>query len=443
MTRLLRVPLPETLRAQGVIAWVQRPLRHAVLLLAILVFVVFGFVFMRSEQVSDWQNVYVRAAHRLQIREPIHREGDNYTYPPAMAMLSLPLANLPPLLSLLSWYLVNVAATTVAFVCAWRLAGGPSLVGLARRWQAILLIGAVLAGRFLVAPLESRQFDMVIAALLFAGCYQLWRGRDLTSAAMKGTPLLFAPYLVWRGKVKAACLLLAVAAVLNVLPDLLWPRTGGQWYLADWYVYYLSAVGRSAPGQWFTDPKLNQSLAGLFSRLMRLGLSLPGEHLRMEPVSLLDGGSAILRVLLYGSDFMLLAITAWLFGRPWSSAPTLDASGPGPAPWDKVQTGVESAAVVCLMLLPSPMSSKSHYVVLLLPSLILARLAVERRLRWSIALLVVLVITGPLTAKGLIGKEAGDLTLIWGIPTWFVLFSLLGTWLALEAVHSRPVLDPR
>jgi len=101
-----------------------------------------------------------------------------------------------------------------------------------------------LAERFFVSPLENRQFDMVIAALLFAGCYQLWRGHDLTgaawlgaSAAMKDTPLLFAPYLLWRGKLKAACLLIVVAVFLNLLPDLLWPQTRGHLYLADWYAY--------------------------------------------------------------------------------------------------------------------------------------------------------------------------------------------------------------
>jgi hypothetical protein len=181
------IPLIRTLRAEGVMAWYHWPVRCSVLLFGILFFVVFGFVFLREEQVSDWQNVFVRAAHQLQAREPIHRPGDNYTYPPAMAMLSVPLANLPPLPSLFGWYLVNIMATTVAFICAWRLTGGPSLIGLSGRWWGILGIGVTLAGRFFVSPLDNRQFDMVIAALLFAGCCQLWRGHDLTGGSMAGS----------------------------------------------------------------------------------------------------------------------------------------------------------------------------------------------------------------------------------------------------------------
>jgi hypothetical protein len=436
--------MDEQLRSKNDLAWRLWPLRYSLILLAVLFFVVCGFVFLRSDQVSDWQNVFVRAAKRLQAREPIHRTGDNYTYPPAMAMLSAPLASLPPFPSLFAWYLVNVAAATVALICAWRLAGGPSLIGLAGRWQASFWIGMALAGRFFIAPLENRQFDMVIAALLFAGCYQLWRGRDLTgaawlgaSAAMKCTPLLFAPYLLWRGKLKAVFVLVAVAASLNVLPDLLWPQTSGRLYLADWYVSYLATVGRSAPGNWFSDVLLNQSLAGLFNRFIRLGLPLWGEQLRIARASMPDGALGVLRLFVYGSGLLLLAITAWRFGKPWTAAPTLDAGESGTVPWEKLQTGIESAAVVCLMLLLSPISSKSHYVVLLLPSFILARLAVDCRPPWLMGLLVALLITGPLTAKGLIGKEAGGLALAWGFPTWFVFSSLLGIWGTLGAVRIR------
>jgi len=429
----------------------RRLVRHQVLLLALLFFGVSGFVFLRSGEVSDWQNVFVRAARRLQAGEPLYRPGDNYTYPPAMAMLSVPLANLPASLSLWSWYLVNVGATATTFLCAWRLAGGPALTDLPARWQAMLSIAALLAGRFFVAPLENRQFDMVIAALLLAGGYQLWRGHGLLgaallggSAAMKCTPLLFAPYLIWRGKVKAACVLVAVAAILNLLPDVLWPQPGGGWYLETWYTYYLAEVGRFAPGVWLGGGLGSQSLGGLFNRFMRFASPLSMEPLRGQPLELAQGTLLVVRALVYGMGLLLLAVTAWRFGRPGTAAGTEGASSPGPVSFDRLRIGMESAAVVCLMLLLSPMSSKAHYVVLLLPCLILARLAVERRPPWLVALLVVLAVTGPLTAKGLLGRRLGDLALEWGSPTWFALCSLVGIWAALGAIrpHYAPSLGP-
>jgi hypothetical protein len=101
-----------------------------------------------------------------------------------------------------------------------------------------------------------------------------------------------------------------------------------------------------------------------------------------------------------------------------------------------LKMGAEAAAVVCLMLLLSPMSSKAHYVVVLLPSLFIARAVIERRSRWLSWLLVPLVICGPLTTKGLIGKSLGDLTLFCGLPTWYAILSLVGMWMVLAIVRS-------
>lgn len=78
---------------------------------------------------------------------------------------------------------------------------------------------------------------------------------------------------------------------------------------------------------------------------------------------------------------------------------------------------------------------QAHEPVLLLPAFILARLAVERRPPWLHGILAALLITGPLTAKGLIGRELGSLTLAWGLPTWFALVSLVSIWGALRAVR--------
>lgn len=429
-----------------VLAWYRRAFPYGIAGLGILFFVVFGFVFLRGGQPSGWEDVFVRAARRLQAAEPIYRPGGNFPYPPIVAMLSAPLANLPPWPSLLGWYLVNVAASVVAFVCAWRQAGGPPLGNLDGRWQAVLLIGVILAGRFFVAPLENRSFDMVIAALLLVGCYQLAKGHDLmgatwlgVSTAMKGTPLLFAPYLIWRGKARAAGVLVAVAVILNLLPDLVWPQTGGRLYLADWYAHSLAWLPRSTPGEWYSDVLLNQSLSGLFNRFTRFGLPLSSMQLEVKRVALTEGRLLALKGLIYGTGFLLVVITAWRFGLPGTAAPPQNPAPPGPVPLEGLRTPMESAAILCLMLLLSPMSSKSHFVVLLLPSFILGRLIIEQRSFFLKGLLIALLITGPLTAKGLIGKELGALTLAWGFPTWFIGFSLLGIWWALGTVRRREV----
>jgi len=412
---------------------------HFVLLVGVMFFTGFAFVFMSHPDRGPWQECFVRAALRMQAGEAVHVvERHAYAYPPIMAMLAIPLANLPVTASMFGWYAVNVAAAVVVFVCAWRLAGGPTLVGLSATWGAIFWIGALLSVRFFLSPLECQQFDMIIAGLLFLGCYWIWRGHDFrgaallgASAAMKCTPMLFAPYLVWRGKFRAACLLAAVAVGLNLLPDVLCPQSSGRIYLVDWTRSFLNVVATESPGTWFADLLQNQSLAGLFNRFWRFGLPLAVPDLQVGPLS--PFGKLALQMLVYGTGLTLLAVTAWRFGKPFKAAPTVCRRAETPTSLDRLQTGIEASAVVCLMLLLSPMSSKSHYVVLLLPSLLIARLVVQQRNRWLRGLLVPLVIFGPLTAKGLLGKSLGDLTLAWGLPTWFALLTLVSMWIVLGA----------
>lgn len=101
----------------------------------------------------------------------------------------------------------------------------------------------------------------------------------------------------------------------------------------------LRQVGRSTPGQWLSDVLFNQSLAGLFNRFIRFGLPMSRERLRVEMVSPTEGGSVILRVLVFGSGFLLPAITARWFRQPWTPGATQDATAAGPIPWDRLQIG--------------------------------------------------------------------------------------------------------
>ncbi|OYV86580.1 MAG: hypothetical protein B7Z73_11520 [Planctomycetia bacterium 21-64-5] len=246
--------------------------KHAPLVAAVAFFLAMFWPFMRKGEQGEWRRCFLRAAGRLQAREILHwpDEVNTYAYPPAMAMLAVPLAKLPFRWSLAGWYVVNVAAMMAAITCAWRLTGGPSFTGLRRPWSLVFWLGLLLASRFLTAPLENQQFDVVIAACLLAGCLALARGNDNLAAlwlgvgaAMKCTPFLFVPYLVWRGKVRAAALMVLAAVTINCLPDLIWPRPNGGSYLGDWIGVFLLKAGRSAPGVWDSDLILNQSLAGL------------------------------------------------------------------------------------------------------------------------------------------------------------------------------------
>jgi hypothetical protein len=406
---------------------------YAIAAVGLAIAAYFAVVFLRNPAGSEWYHVYVRAALRMRAGETINVvEPVGYAYPPAMAFCTVPLSWPPLWAGMLGWYLLNMAAAAAVFVFAWRLTGGPPLVGLAGRWLAVFALGAVLCLRFVFAPLEHQQFDMVIAGLLMAGCWALARGRDLragallgAAAAMKLTPLLFAPYLVWRRKFAAAAVMLAVVAALNLLPDLLYPQQSGRLYLQDWRANYLAPAAQQSAGTWFADATQNQSLAGLVGRLSTAG---PADLSTEQGTA--DAGRNS-KLVVYVLAAVLLAITAWRLGRPLRPPVIVPPDAVPPLPAQQLQVGLESAAGVCLMLLLSPMSSKAHFVVMLLPCFLIARLAIVDRLpsvRW---LLIPLAILGPLSTKGFLGKQLGGQALLWSFPAWYVLAALVCVWLGL------------
>lgn len=429
-------------------------LRYSIVIFALFFFIGFGFVFMGRIESGELHQCFVRAAQRLQEGQPLYRfEDQAYVYPPFMAMISIPMAHLPSNAALFIWYLIHVGAALIVFGCAWKLAGGPAISHLNRTWKIIFVLMLILAGRYYLEAFKNQGFDMVIAAFVLFGCYQLWRGHDFragvslaVATAMKCTPLLFAPFLIWRGKPKVAGILIMTALAVNFLPDLFWPQVNGHSYMTDWYAFFLRKAvswtpGQWAPSQWFNSLLFNQSLAGLFNRFMKFGFPFSIAQLtHTSPVEFSVFQSYILRVLVYGSEGLLLILTAWCFGKPWTRILGVDTFSCEPMPLEKLQIGIESSVILCLMLLLSPMSDKSHYGVMILPSIFLSRLFMEHRVFWMNVLMGVLLISS-LSAKDIVGKGLGNLMLAWGIPTWFVLFSMLGLFLGLRQIHCKATVE--
>jgi uncharacterized membrane protein len=89
------------------------------------------------------------------------------------------------------------------------------------------------------------------------------------------------------------------------------------------------------------------------------------------------------------------------------------------------------------MLLLSPMSSKSHFCVWLLPVAFLAeRLLRGRRCVAALALFALAAVAA-LLAKDLLGKRLGNLVLAYGNATWATLLLLLASVAALGA-EAKP-----
>jgi hypothetical protein len=80
------------------------------------------------------------------------------------------------------------------------------------------------------------------------------------------------------------------------------------------------------------------------------------------------------------------------------------------------------------MLLVSPMTSKSHLCVLILPLFLIAREIVRRRSPGWLAFGVALTLLGPLASRDVIGRQLADLSMAWGLPVVFVFLNLAAMW---------------
>jgi hypothetical protein len=119
-------------------------------------------------------------------------------------------------------------------------------------------------------------------------------------------------------------------------------------------------------------------------------------------------------------------------------------------PEDLTRLALEGSIVLMLMLLLSPMSSKAHFGVLILPGFCLARRVIVARdgVLWTIFFLALAL--GMISNKDPLGDKLYSLTLWYGFTTWQTLLLLMGCLLALgrgclsihQALTRAPVIGP-
>jgi hypothetical protein len=352
---------------------------------------------------SEWDQVFIRAARQLIDKGDIYSVPvvtstqpspelfqllHPFTYPPFQALIGIPFAFLPHLLSRIGWFLVQAAALTTLWILSWKIAGGRPLNR--GRWtlreSAICLLGLSAGMRYVQGAFGHQQSDILIDALLVAGCFAWQFRRDFLAAtawgiaaAFKGPPLLLAPYLAWRGRWLAAGWTVVVAVALNLAPDAIHRAPQGIW-LTQWYTRIVKPTSGEI-GAWYVDVTINQSIAGAAHRFFTTGWSFTdGEFNISYDRKILS--PEVLKLLVYALEMALLIASAWAMGRPFRR------------PRDAYAAGLESALVIILMLLLSPMSHKTHFGILMLPGFFVARMAVEYQDRvaaWCMLACVLLI----------------------------------------------------
>ena len=360
------------------------------------------FIFSRQDS-SEWEQVFVRAARQLIDKGDIYATPivtstrpspelfqllHPFTYPPFQAIIAMPFAFLPPLLSRIGWFLVQVAALVTLWQLSWRITGGRRLND--GHWTAseaaICILGLGAGMRYVQGAFGHQQSDILIDGLLVAGCFAWQHRRDFLAAsawglaaAFKGPPLLLAPYLAWRGRWLAAAWTIVLAIALNLLPDAIHRAPNGIW-LTQWYTRIVKPLSGDV-GAWYVDVTINQSIAGAAHRFFTTGWSIANGQLNISYNKKILPPK-VLKLVVYALEFGLLVAAAWAMGRPFRR------------PSDARSAGLESALVMILMLLLSPMSHKTHFGILILPGFFVARMAIEQRDRiaaWCMLACVILI----------------------------------------------------
>jgi len=212
----------------GALGWVTS---HPFTTLTAIALGVMG-IFAVSRRSTEWDEIFLRSAQLLIEGKNIYRDMIGFTYPPFPAWVSIPFAFLPVHLARGLWFILCAGSLVYLMKSSWRLAGGrplePGLGTPAVPGREIVasLIGQVIALQFALNALTHLQADLPIAAMLMAGCAAIGAERFMRgatwiglAAAFKATPLLFAPYLLWRRQWRAAAWLVIVSIGVNLLPN--------------------------------------------------------------------------------------------------------------------------------------------------------------------------------------------------------------------------------
>lgn len=381
-----------------------------------------------SKTNSEWDACYVLTAKRLATGEDIYAQfTGGYVYPPFQSLLALPVLGWPVIAGRLAWFAVNAVALWLALRAAWRLAGGPDLESKSCPLREHLAagIGLVIGMSYFLNALMHHQTDIVLAWLVFSGCETIVTNRYNCAAiffglaaAMKCTPLLFAIYFLFRGRVLAAGLLLAVFGLASLLPDLVSSPADYSTWLQKWYAMFLAPMFsvESRFGIWASGPLYNQSLIGSVHRWCTTGWSL-------------DGGFAIYPVAprLSPSAMKLLILAAALVCGVLSLVTMLRNRDMA---W-------HCGIVCCGMLLFSPMSGVAHFGLLVLPAFLLARAVVVKRGRLAAVPLALMLGLAAAVNKDLLGAKLYSLGLWYGSAMAGAIVALLCGWAALSTPPKR------
>ena len=362
---------------------------------------------------GDHGEVFSEAAACLLKHQTPHHCGDLvYAYPPFHALLLTLLHPFPVRLAEAIWYVILVgtmfASLKICETLARRLFPG----AWSERELAIFrILTFVLSLKFILAVVENQAYDSISAVLIFLGVAALTDRRFFlgaaalaAAAALKITPLIFLPYLLFKRRFAAAAVFTAVFAGLAVLPDILLP-SNGQPYVVIWVrdvlmpPFHLKQEATNM-GFWITDSPMNRTFRAAVVRAFT-GVH---EQLTMDAVLNIMRSRAFAIVINSVMGLYILGVgLVMLKSRRHDRLIAVDA-----------------ALLIVSALLLTPVSSQSHFFTLLLPYALIAAATVRQpstRL-FNAAMLLLSFILATATSNDLVGRAFTGWALWSSLPVY-------------------------
>ena len=381
-------------------------------------------IFLRTN--SEFDLVFKPYAKLLLQGKDIYHEGSVFMYPPWMAFICIPFNSFPQWLSRLSWGTINIFFFYLAIDSAWKISKSVFASNEKFGWIAFI-IGLTCVTTYFLNCLSHQQFDVIIAGTILFGCLQLSKAKDINggillgvAAACKLTPLLFLPYLIYRFRWKAIMAFVVGFLFCNFIPDIILglPPEGKPRPMI-FVERFLAPMAKPdfVPGTWGSEIIYNQSLAGTGKRFTQTHIETKeGKYsVIIEPD---NAQSPKVKPILMGLVLFGTAMTLFCWGWPGNPS-NLNSTG-------SPQFALEASMILCAMLLLSPMSSKAHFGILILPAFCLTRMLESRQKALAIFFLVIPIMMGILLNKDLSGANIYTLLLWVAGVTWSTISLFLG-----------------
>ena len=380
-------------------------------LYVVLVIVVLGFFRNTYRKGMNDFRVVHRAASRVLHQENLYNFDDGhylYKYSPSFALLVAPVGLFPFSAAKVIW-IIGMC------ICLF----------LIMRWSKRMIMGdksppvylylftLLFTSKFWVREIWLGQTDLLMLTFIFLFISCTNRGRDLLAGfflalavIIKPTPLIFVPYLLYKGKFKPVVSLAVASIAIIFLPSFVYEISGNLGLLSGWK----TVMSVSSPPLLASD--VNQSLFGFFYRFLT---STPFH------VNILNLSYAMVNLLIYASALGLFLFLLFLNRRS-----------------ESVQNGlvnrkecIEYSLLLIFMTLFSPLGWFQNYCSSILAYMLLIYYVLKTRFqdRFVSLLLLASFVLVDLINFELVGRRINDLSL-------YLSFIVLGILLAIVCLSK-------